>query len=607
MTLKSGISYNSYEDDNGNAHQLPFAVTLDEFEVVTYPGSHTPMDFVSHIAVEGEKADISMNNIYKREGYRFYQADYDEDGSSTLSVAHDPIGIAITYVGYALLAIGLLLMFVSPKSHFRRLLKGSVAALLLLLSVSASAAPSTLPRQTADRLGRVQVLYKGRVCPLQTLAKDFTTKLYGNATYHGLTPEQVFSGWLFYYSEWADEPMIKIKGGELRRQMGMEGRYTTFNNLLNHQELLAEAKNDKNLAAANEKLNLVMMVANSKLLKIYPIADSLGEIAWYSQNDQLPMSVDDDTYIFVRKQLGYCQELVVKGDFASLDTVLAKTLRYQRKQAAEVIPPQSRLNAEHLYNALTTGRWLAMLTVTLGLLFFALSLVKIQSSKFKIIPTVLTGLLTAFLLLIIILRWIAGGHAPMAGGFDSMNLMTVTIGIVALCVARRHPSAPSVALLAMGFCQLVAMMSGSNPPITHLMPVLSSPLLTLHVTVIMIAYALFLFVALCSIAALIKPSLRERMVRTNLLMLYPAEALLAVGIMIGALWANISWGNYWSWDPKEVWALITLIVYLYPLYLARKEKRSNLLFHIYCVVAILSVATTYFGVNLILGGIHAYN
>ena len=622
MTLKSGTPCSSFEDDNGNVHQLPFAVTLDEFELVTYPGSRTPMDFVSHIAVEGEKADISMNNIFKRGGYRFYQADFDEDGSSILSVAHDPIGIAVTYVGYALLAVGLLLMFISPKSHFRKLLKGSVVAVMLLLSVSASAAPSTLPRQTADRMGRIMVEYKGRICPLQTLAKDFTTKLYGNATYHGLTSEQVFSGWLFYYSEWADEPIIKIKDGELRSQLGMDGRYTTFNNLLNHQELFAEARNDKNLAAANEKMNLVMMVANSKLLKIYPIADSLGEIAWYSQNDQLPMSIDDDTYIFVRKQLGYCQELVVKGDFTTLDTVFAKTLRYQQKLAAEVIPSQSRLNAERLYNALTTGRWLAMLTVTLGLLFFALSLfgfkwsaVSSQQSVisvFRIVPIVFVGLLTAFLLLIIILRWIVGGHAPMAGGFDSMNLMTVTLGIVALCVARRHPSAPSAALLAMGFCQLVAMMSGSNPPITNLMPVLRSPLLTLHVTVIMISYALFLFVMICSVAALIKTSLRERMVRTNLLMLYPAEALLAVGIMIGALWANISWGNYWSWDPKEVWALITLIIYAIPLFATNNQAfkpsgTQEIKFHIYCIVAILSVATTYFGVNLILGGIHAYN
>ena len=453
MTLKSGTPCYSYEDDNGNVHQLPFAVTLDEFELVTYPGSRTPMDFVSHISVEGEKADISMNNIFKRGGYRFYQADFDEDGSSTLSVAHDPIGIAVTYVGYVLFAVGLLLMFISPKSHFRKLLKGSVAALLLLLSVSASAAPSTLPRQTADRMGQVMVEYKGRICPLQTLAKDFTTKLYGNATYHGLTPEQVFSGWLFYYSEWADEPMIKIKGSELRQQLGMDGRYTTLNNLQNYQELFKEAKNDKNITAASEKMNLVNMVANSKLLKIYPIADSLGEIAWYSQNDQLPMTVDDDTYIFVRKQLGYCQELVVKGDFASLDTVFAKTLRYQQRQAADIIPSDSKIAVERLYNALTTGRWLAMLTVTLGLLFFALSLfgfkwsaVSSQQSvisAFRIVPIVFVGLLTAFLLLIIILRWIAGGHAPMAGGFDSMNLMTVTLGIGTECRIACHGILPA--------------------------------------------------------------------------------------------------------------------------------------------------------------------
>ena len=139
------------------------------------------------------------------------------------------------------------------------------------------------------------------------------------------------------------------------------------------------------------------------------------------------------------------------------------------------------------------------------------------------------------------------------------------------------------------------------------MPVLSSPLLALHVTVIMIAYALFLFVMLSSVAALVRPSQRERLENINLLMLYPAVALLAVGIIIGAVWANISWGNYWSWDPKEVWALITLIVYLYPLYMAQKEHHSHTLFHVYCAVAILSVAITYFGVNLILGGIHAYN
>ena len=162
-------------------------------------------------------------------------------------------------------------------------------------------------------------------------------------------------------------------------------------------------------------------------------------------------------------------------------------------------------------------------------------------------------------------------------------------------------------LMTMGFCQLVAMMSGSNPPVTNLMPVLNSPLLTLHVTVIMIAYALFFFVMLNGIAGLLVKSHTAELRRISLLMLYPAVALLAAGIIIGAVWANISWGNYWSWDPKEVWALITLIVYLYPLSTAAAQEPKHKLFHIYCIVAFLSVIITYFGVNLILGGIHAYN
>ena len=194
----------------------------------------------------------------------------------------------------------------------------------------------------------------------------------------------------------------------------------------------------------------------------------------------------------------------------------------------------------------------------------------------------------------------------MAGGFDSMTLMSMVIGIVALFTARRHPMAPPIGLLTMGFCLLVAMMSGSNPPVTNLMPVLSSPLLTLHVTVIMTAYALFFFAMAGGVAALIRPTLRQTMERTNLLMLYPAVALLALGIVIGAVWANISWGNYWSWDPKEVWALITLIVYAFPLHPSLSVSREPKKFFLYCTLAFLSVIITYFGVNILLGGMHSY-
>ncbi|MBR7023535.1 MAG: cytochrome c biogenesis protein CcsA [Bacteroidales bacterium] len=145
----------------------------------------------------------------------------------------------------------------------------------------------------------------------------------------------------------------------------------------------------------------------------------------------------------------------------------------------------------------------------------------------------------------------------------------------------------------------------------QLMPVLRSPFFSIHISTIVTAYALLIGIAVVGIIALVKPKDQSRLERLKSLstaMLYPAVALLAAGIFIGAIWANVSWGNYWSWDPKEVWALITLLVYAAPLHEKLwKMFQKPLFFHIYCILAILSVVITYFGVNLILGGVHAYN
>jgi len=597
MTILPGETSSKFKIQNSES-TIPFPVTLESFEVVPYAGTHTPMDFVSHVVVDGQRHDISMNNILRHRGYRFYQEDYGEDGSSTLSVAHDPWGIGVTYCGYALLILGLLGMLVAKNGPFRQLLRKATIAAILMLPIAANATPKTLPRGTASKMGEMYVLYKGRVCPLQTLAKDFTTKLTGDATYHGLSSEQVLSGYLFYYGEWVDEPAIKIKGaGSLRFD-----RRSSMSQLAVLDTLRVGPATDKNLKAAIEKQSLVRMLLSGKLLKLYPIADSSGSLGWYSQNDNLPLSVDDEEYFFVRRSLGYFQQLVVEGDSEALEEAFEKTRQFQEKRFH---PSSSRVEAERLYNALTTGRWLAMVSITLGLLFFAYTLIRKnkQAKWMRVASIVWIAALTAFLLLIFILRWIIGGHAPMAGGFDSMNLMALVIGIVALILCRRHPVALPAGMLTMGFCLLVAMMSGSNPPVTNLMPVLNSPLLTLHVAVIMCSYALFFFVMMGGLAGLIRDSEAYR--RLNLLLLYPAVTLLAIGIIIGAIWANISWGNYWSWDPKEVWALITLIIYAIPLH--RGVLQRPRAFHLYCLLAFLSVVVTYFGVNFILGGLHAYN
>ena len=641
MELAPNQSYNTFTVD-GVPQQLPFSITLENFEIVPYPGTQSPMDFVSHVSItekncaEVQKYDISMNNILKKNGFRFYQEDFDGNGGSVLSVSHDPVGIAVIYTGFGMLLIGLLLLMFSKNGPLRAIFrdlrtKTAVVAVILLLASQGVSAQQVLPKQTADKMGQMCVLYKGRICPLQTLAKDFTTKLCGKATYKGFTSEQVLSGWMFYFDDWKDEPVFKIKGKEAQRLLGIDGRWATLEDFTDPvgehpvanalKELSPADPAAKSLRAVDEKYNLISMLYGGKLLKIFPLKDSAGHLSWYSQNDPLPATVNDTAeYLFIRKYMGYAQELVAFGDMEGLETLFAKTLAFQQQRAGSAMPSQGKMRAERMYNRLSSGRWLAMACITLGLLFFAYSLFRMGRGKSmhrwaRVCALLWVVLLTAFLILIFVLKWIAGGHIPMAGGFDSMNLMAIAIGIVALVACRRYEMSLPIGMMAMGFVLLVAMIGGSNPPITNLMPVLASPLLSIHVSVIMLAYAMFFFVMFNGAGALLigfgkkdnVGELRERMRKISLLMLYPAVFLLALGTVIGSVWANVSWGNYWAWDPKEVWALITLLVYSVPLQSCFKTFQKPKAFHIYCIVAFLSVVITYFGVNLILGGVHAYN
>ena len=598
MTLQPGVPTGQYtieKHGEKSTAKLPFQLTLDHFEVVTYPGTRSPMDFVSHLQISDRgnttDANISMNHILKFRHYRFYQSDYDEEGNSVLAVAHDPWGVGVTYAGYILLFVSLAWLFVQRGGPFRALLRQTAGKAVLLvailtlgsaLSMQAASKPRTLPKESADKMGQMYVMYKGRVCPMQTLAKDFTTKLYGKARYHGYSPEQVLGGWLFYTSDW-------------------------------NSTLTDDTKKK------DEKLQLIQILQDGQLLKMFPHADSLGNITWYSQNDQLPLEISDEEYLFIRKQQSLCQEYVVTEDIKALDEVLEKTKIYQEKYALGHVQPVAQYRAERIYNRLTAGRWLAFTNITLGILCFAISLICLGKGRALYRPlhwaaTVWMVLLCAFLALLFILRWIAGGHVPMAGSFDSMNLLALSVCILTLLLSKRYEMALPAGLLITGFVLLVQMIGGSNPPITNLMPVLLSPLLSLHVTVIMIAYALLFFIMLNGISAILvrfsqpgNTAYLERLQNISMIMLYPAVALLAAGIFIGAVWANITWGNYWSWDPKEVWALITLLIYAFPLHQSVWPAfRKPLFFHLYSILAFLSVVITYFGVNLLLGGLHSY-
>ena len=199
---------------------------------------------------------------------------------------------------------------------------------------------------------------------------------------------------------------------------------------------------------------------------------------------------------------------------------------------------------------------------------------------------------------------------PWGIGVTYVGYALLFFGLTALLVERRK-TMPAVTWSWLSVLIVLMVVLHIRMLTRPLMPVLRSPLFSIHISTIVTAYALLLGIMVVGIIAIIRPkdlARMERLKNISLALLYPAVALLAAGIFIGAIWANISWGNYWSWDPKEVWALITLLIYAAPLH-GKLWKTFNkpLFFHIYGILAILSVVITYFGVNLIIGGIHAYN
>ena len=198
---------------------------------------------------------------------------------------------------------------------------------------------------------------------------------------------------------------------------------------------------------------------------------------------------------------------------------------------------------------------------------------------------------------------------PWGIGVTYVGYALLFVALVALLIERRKSyRTVTWSWIAVLIVLLVVLY---NRMLTHpLLPVLRSPFFSFHISTIVTAYALLLGIMVVGIIALIKPKDKTRLERLKNLstaMLYPAVALLAIGIFIGAVWANVSWGNYWSWDPKEVWALITLLIYAAPLHEKLwKTFQKPLFYHIYGILAFLSVLITYFGVNMLLGGVHAY-
>ena len=625
--LRQGKTTQTYITKEGNKAELPFGILLNKFNVTYHAGNMAAMDYASHITIihnrKQEQYQVSMNNIYSGYGTRLYQSSYDEDlKGSYLSVNSDPYGIPMTYTGYSLLFFALIAMLVDSKGKFRRLLRKETMVLLMLIAgyVSVQAQPS-LRRQTADEFGKILIVYNGRICPVETYAIDFTKKLYGKKNYKDFTPCQVLTGFMFWGEEWMKEPILRLKGSELRSKLNMN-EYIAPINLFGKQgyilgPYLQDAQGQENdnvskqLLDTDDKMMLLMNLTQAKSLKIFPYMEKNESVDWFSPNDKFPASMSKAQQQYIRSILPLAAQLAKQGKTDMVNELIQKLRKYQYRYGGNTIPSNNAIRAENIYNKYPFTTLLFIFNLTAGLLsilFFT------KKRRYKLF-TWLMALSWIFLTFTMALRWMINGTIPLANGYETMLLLSWIIMLVADLTTRKMQLMTTFGLLMSGFMLLVSHLGEMDPSITPRMPVLNSPLLSIHVSIIMISYALLSLTFICAIAYFCTynskregiKSVNRQLTSLSQIFLYPAITTLGLGIFIGAIWANISWGNYWGWDPKETWALITFMIYAIPIHSdSFSSLRNPKRYHLFMLLSFLSILMTYFGVNYILGGMHSY-
>ena len=651
-------TYMAQDEEQGmKEEKLPFSLCLQKFEAKMHDGTNAVADYSSKFTVidgdDKSEGEVSMNNIYSHRSYRLYQSSYDEDGKgSVLAINADPYGIPVTYTGYALLFISLVWMLFDPKGGYRKLLKSPLlkkgalmTALILSMgniqtlhaeSATGNLQNAVLPKETAEKFGELHILYNDRICPVQTFALDFCKKIYGARSYQGLTAEQVLSGWVFYGNTWANEPFIKLKSGEMKTAMNLPD-YASLNTFFNREmggytigQYVQEYYNGQQdkfhqqAADIDGKIQIIMELREGVSLKVLPYTFTknvkatkdhpfikAGTTTWFSPVDKLPQAVEHQHALYIRNVFSLLNGDVKAGNTSRVNEFFVKMKKYQEVSSGNSLPTATQYKAERINNAFPFATILFMANLTLGFIALFYTIYRMTKKReIKVLNIALPILLgVSFLALTfgLALRWIISGNIPMSNGYESMLTVAWFVMLISILMQLRIRIVMVFGFLISGFFLLVSHINQMDPAIGQMMPVLNSPLLSIHVSIIMMSYALLSLTFICGIMGICLRSHGEELQALSRIFLYPALTTMGFGIFIGAIWANVSWGNYWSWDSKETWALITFMIYAVVVHTQSLPVfRKPLVYHIYITLAFLSIAMTYFGVNYFLTGMHSY-
>jgi len=655
--------------------RLPFSIKLNEFIMERYPGTNSASSYASEITLVDPQNKIErdqriyMNHILNYEGYRFFQSSYDTDELGTyLSVNNDMWGTWISYIGYALLTLGMILTMFSEKSRFRQLSKniktirqsGPIAATVILVCslafTSASYASSTSEQNGgsvnidhAAQFGRLIVQdFNGRLKPMNTFANEILRKISRKENYNGLTSEQVILGMAAFPADWYGEPIIKMSShDELKKILGVDAGMVSYKDFFDVQgayklrDLARNAYNmpqrdrgtlEKEILKLDEKLNICSMVFSGKFMKAFPVPGDLTQ-PWQSPADaefqhaehnhdsnQEASSIEK----FYLKYVAELQHAIDHNNWTIPNQMIEEVHLYQQNNGGDILPSDSKIKAEMFLNKLNVFDRLGKIYALLGLAFLGLLFISVfkPGISLKWPFNITFGILAISFGLHVLglgLRWYVSGRAPWSNGYESMIYIAFTTTLAGLIFSRKSYGGLAATTVLSATILMVAGLSWLDPEITPLVPVLKSYWLTIHVSMEAGSYGFLMLGAIIGVLNLFLMIFRNAKngQNTNRIikeMTYISEMtligglfMISIGTYLGGVWANESWGRYWGWDAKETWALVTILVYAFILHMRFiPGLRSIYAFNVASLFGWASVMMTYFGVNYYLSGLHSY-
>ena len=636
-------------------YSTPFRVKLRDFQLDRYPGSMSPSSYAAEVSVlDGEYEEeyrIFMNNVLQYGGYRFFQSSYDKDEKGTiLSVNHDWMGTFVTYIGYFFLILGFVLVFLTKKTRYnfltQKLKKLSVVILLpLFFSNTLFASDVISANHTANFDALVVQDNGGRLKPVHTQTSEYLRKIYGKDKFNHQSATQVIIGMMHDPISWSKEPIIKVSHQKLRELVnksdlkskyirvcfndffGENGNYLLTNVVEQAYEKLPKDRGqfDKDVIKVDERVNICFAVFSGGIFRLFPLPNDSNN-TWLSFTSVIDFSGNDSLFVanIMPMYFSGIKDGLENNNWSTADSIVSYIHKFQARYGAEVLPEKLKINLEITTNKFNLFSKLFLYYFILGLLLISFIIFQLfQEKKWVSIFISVLKWLVIFGFIIhtfgLAARWYISGHAPWSNGYESMIYIAWATILSGLIYTKRSALTLAATAVVSGLLLMVAHLNWLDPEITNLVPVLNSYWLMIHVAIITASYGFLVLGAILGLISLWliiftnsdnKIKLNNTLTELTIINEKTIEVglfMLTVGTFLGGVWANESWGRYWGWDPKETWALVSILIYVFILHMRFiPTLRSKLIFNTVSMFAIWTIIMTYFGVNYYLSGLHSY-